>query len=49
VRILGRTALECTRDRLAVLVGRDVAAAQAASGSSRTIADLFGGPGNTLH
>jgi|SRR5262249_14645149 len=27
VRILGRTAVECTRDQLAALIGRDIAAA----------------------
>jgi hypothetical protein len=31
VRILGRTAVECTRDRLADLIGRDVAAAARAA------------------
>src|SRR5215470_5209652 len=51
VRILGRTAVECTRDRLAVLIGRDVAAAaaRAAAGSLPAVADLFAGSGNTLH
>src|SRR5215813_10815586 len=44
VRILGRTAVECTRDPLAVLIGRDVAAAaKSASGSSPTVVDLFAG------
>jgi hypothetical protein len=51
VRILGRTAVECTRDRLASLIGRDVAAialrAPCAGGS--VVVDLFAGSGNTLH
>ena len=51
VRLLGRTAVECTRDRFADLIGRDVAAvsksAPATSGS--IVVDLFAGSGNTLY
>ena len=50
VRILGRTAVECTRDRLAGLIGRDVAvAAHAASGAPPLVIDLFAGSANTLY
>ena len=51
VRILGRTAVECTRDRLADLIGRDVAAvARAAPVATRpAVVDLFAGSGNTLY
>jgi 16S rRNA G966 N2-methylase RsmD len=50
VRILGRTAVECTRDRLADQIGRDVAAvARAASAASWLVVDLFAGSANTLH
>ena len=49
VRILGRTAVECTRDRLAGLIGRDVAAAaRAAPAASPVVVDLFAGSANTL-
>jgi predicted RNA methylase len=49
VRILGRTAVECTPDRLADLIGRDVAAvARAAPAASPLVIDLFAGSGNTL-
>jgi len=48
VRILGRTAVECTPDRLADLIGRDVAAvARAAPAASPMAVDLFAGSGNT--
>jgi hypothetical protein len=51
-RLLARTAVECTRDRLADLIGRDVAASAAragAAGSSGTVViDPFAGSGNTL-
>ncbi len=51
VRLLGRTAVECTRDRFADLIGRDVAAvarsAPAVSGS--IVVDPFAGSGNTLY
>ena len=47
VRILGRTAVECTPDRLAGLIGRDAAAvARAAPAASPMAVDLFAGPGN---
>src|SRR5262249_43260581 len=50
VRILGRTAVECTRDRLADLIGRDIAAvARAAPAASPVIIDLFAGSANTLY
>jgi hypothetical protein len=51
VRILGRTAVECTRDRLADLIGRDVAeVVSAASGTSASVVvDPFAGSGNTLY
>ena len=48
-RILGRTAVECTPDRLAGLIGRDIAAvARAAPAASPLVVDLFAGSGNTL-
>ena len=51
IRMLARTAVECTRDRLADLVGRDTAAvartAPAVSGS--VVVDPFAGSGNTLY
>ena len=50
VRILGRTAVECTPDRLAALIGRDIAAvARAAPAASPLVIDLFAGSGNTLY
>jgi Conserved hypothetical protein 95 len=50
VRILGRTAVECTRDRLAAQIGRDIAAvAQAAPAAPPMVVDLFAGSGNTLY
>jgi hypothetical protein len=50
VRLLGRTAVECTRDRLAGLIGRDIAAvARTAGAVSPMVADLFAGSGNTLY
>lgn len=51
VRILGRTAVECTRDRLADLVGNDVAAivGRAPGAGEPVIVDLFGGSGNALY
>ena len=49
MRILGRTAVECTPDRLADLIGRDIAAvARAAPAASPMVVDLFAGSGNTL-
>ena len=51
VRIMGRTAVECTRDRLASLIGRDVAvvARAAPAAASPMVIDLFAGSGNTLY
>jgi hypothetical protein len=50
VRILGRTAVECTRDRLADRIGRDVAAvARAGPAGSPLVIDPFAGSANTLH
>ena len=51
VRILGRTAVECTRDRLADLIGRDVAKVVAGltSGRRAVVVDPFAGSGNTLY
>ena len=51
VRLLARTAVECTRDALADRMGRDVAAvARAAPGVSGTVVvDPFAGSANTLH
>jgi hypothetical protein len=50
VRLLGRTAVECTRDQLAALIGRDIAAvARAAPAASPMAIDLFAGSGNTLY
>jgi 16S rRNA G966 N2-methylase RsmD len=49
LRILGRTAVECTPDRLADLIGHDVATvARAASAAPPMVIDLFAGSGNTL-
>jgi 16S rRNA G966 N2-methylase RsmD len=47
VRILGRTAVECTRDLLADRIGHDVAAV--AGSASPAVIDLFAGSANTLH
>jgi hypothetical protein len=50
VRLLGRTAVECTRDRFADLIGRDVAAAVSGAGAAASIVvDPFAGSGNTLY
>jgi len=51
VRLLGRTAVECTRDALADAIGRDLAtiAATAPSGGRPLVVDPFAGSGNTLH
>src|SRR5215472_15971954 len=51
VRLLGRTAVECTRDALADAIGRDIAAdaATAPSSGRPMIVDPFAGSGNTLH
>jgi hypothetical protein len=51
VRLLGRTTVECTRDRFADLIGRDVAAAALAAPGVRgsVVVDPFAGSGNTLY
>ena len=51
VRLLGRTAVECTRDVLGNAIGRDVAAVTATehSSGSTVVVDLFAGSGNTLY
>jgi hypothetical protein len=50
VRIAGRTAVECTRDRLADLIGRDIASrAVRNTGGVPLVVDLFAGSGNTLY
>jgi hypothetical protein len=51
VRLLGRTAIECTRDRLADLIGQDVAAVArtAAAPADVLIVDPFAGSANTLY
>ena len=49
VRLLGRTVVECTRDRLAADISRDVAAVARESAADGTvIVDPFVGSGNTL-
>jgi RNA cap guanine-N2 methyltransferase len=51
IRLLGRTAVECTRDALADLIGRDVAAlaARMPSTSAFVVIDPFAGSCNTLY
>lgn len=51
VRVLGRTAVECTRDRLADAIGKDVAAvaANAPPTAHTVVLDPFAGSGNTLY
>jgi len=51
VRLLGRTAVECTRDGLADAIGNDVAAiATTRPPTARTlVVDPFAGSGNTLY
>lgn len=51
IRLLGRTAVECTRDRLADSIGKDVAAtvATAPIKMSQLVIDPFAGSGNTLY
>ena len=51
VRLLGRTAVECTRDNLADAIGKDVAATAAtAPATARVLVlDPFAGSGNTLY
>jgi hypothetical protein len=50
VRMLGRTAVECTRDELGDRIGRDIAAVAAAMPSRQqyTVIDPFAGSCNTL-
>ena len=51
VRLLGRTTVECTRDRFGDLIGRDVAsvAVKATGVSGSVVVDPFAGSGNTLY
>jgi 16S rRNA G966 N2-methylase RsmD len=51
IRLLARTAVECTRDALADLMGRDVAAAaaRAPAVSGSVVLDPFAGSCNTLY
>lgn len=51
VRLLGRTAVECTRDSLGDAIGKDVAsvAAGAPTTTGRLVIDPFAGSGNTLY
>lgn len=50
IRLLGRTAVECTRDALGSAIGEDVAAVAALAPCSAAplVVDLFAGSGNTL-
>lgn len=50
IRLLGRTAVECTRDELADAIGRDIAAVAAKPRPVPSLViDLFAGSGNTLY
>ena len=51
IRLLGRTAVECTRDQLADRIGRDVAAVAAALPAQThcLVLDPFAGSCNTLY
>jgi 16S rRNA G966 N2-methylase RsmD len=51
IRLLARTAVECTRDALADRIGRDVAAVAAAApaGAGCIVVDPFAGSANTLY
>lgn len=50
VRLLGRTAVECTRDALADAIGKDVAVVErSASAAGVVVVDPFLGSGNTLY
>ena len=51
IRVLGRTAVECTRDALADAIGSDIAAVVRAArmASGAVVIDPFAGWGNTLH
>ena len=48
VRLLGRTVVECTRDRLAARISRDVAAVAHEATGGVVVVDPFAGSGNTL-
>jgi 16S rRNA G966 N2-methylase RsmD len=48
IRLLGRTAVECTRDDLASAIGREVAAV-ARDSANPLVLDPFAGSGNTLY
>jgi hypothetical protein len=51
IRLLGRTAVECTRDQLADAIGRDTATAAKSAPATPgiTVIDPFAGSGNTLY
>jgi hypothetical protein len=50
IRLLGRTAVECTRDELADAIGRDIAAVATKLGRVPSLViDPFAGSGNTLY
>ena len=50
IRLLGRTAVECTRDKLADAIGKDIAAAgRGAPVTESLVVDPFAGSGNTLY
>jgi hypothetical protein len=53
VRLLGRTAVECTRDGLGDAIGKDVAVvaggAEAPNAAGALVVDPFAGSGNTLY
>ena len=51
IRLLGRTAVECTRDELADRIGRDAASVARSwvSGERPLLIDPFAGSGNTLY
>ena len=48
IRLLGRTAVECTRDALGSAIGQDVAAI-APNSAHAIVVDPFAGSGNTLY
>ena len=50
-RLLGRTVVECTRDRLGDAIGKEVAAIAGPRlpGARAQVVDLFAGSGNTLY
>ena len=53
IRLLGRTAVECTRDQLADAIGRDIATTASSTATDlltgALVIDPFGGSGNTLY